>query len=148
MAVHSHADVWKHFPENWRGVTGMGLEEVSVSTFPTDRRLWGGGWNILLCSCELNFASLFLQECFPRQQKGGEVECGGHLQLAATGPFCLQGRLHGQCPADVGLGTGSWGGDTWVQVLLETAAITSPRCVPWESSLETLSTPGEPVVAV
>lgn len=32
------------------------------------------------------------------------------------------------------------------QVLLEMAAIAFPHCVPWESSVEMLKTPGEPVV--
>lgn len=42
MACRNHANIWKAFPENWRGITGMGFEEVSVSTFPTDRKLWRG----------------------------------------------------------------------------------------------------------
>lgn len=38
------------------------------------------------------------QECVPRQQEGGQMERGGHLQLAAEGPLGLQGGLHGEWP--------------------------------------------------
>lgn len=75
-----------------------------------------------------------MQERITRQQEGGEMERGGHLQLAATGPFCFEGGLHGQYPsgaAERSEPRDRWGGQGQAEEL-EKAAIAFLWSVTWK----------------
>lgn len=95
MAVTCPTSVWKHLPEaQGRAAGPCGSARGRV---PHQQKA-GGGMEHAAMQPWVKFYFCVVQECFTRQQEGGEVECGGHLQLAAAGPFCVEGGLHGQCP--------------------------------------------------
>lgn len=95
-----------------RGPVPEGRTRAVMAAQPlTPKSQWSGVGGVRRVEATLTSQSLSApppQECLSRQQEGGQVERGGHLQLAAEGPLRLQGGLHGEWPQARGQGKAPW----------------------------------------